>query len=627
MKKKILTSLLVIMSMICMLLPQSVLAKDNWSVSALGTDFDDRGSVAESGVEGEIYGVTNGAHASYTFYLPESGNYKITTLSSDLNGDNYVSPVKMTVNGTVVTPTKVSGSTTGVTSTVYADLAAGENTIDYMINGPKGSNAAQYLMYINKVTVEHIPAIEDAASFYVEGEKMTGGGTVVNGTYNAGSMLSLWGLFGTVTLTYDITLNEASDYILSEFVALALYSYTAPWTLSVNGTDYFVRGETANTGISSAGAYNNIGVEKVTTDIVVPFVKGTNTVKIVVSSASNGINTMIDYLKFTKVEKTESLWFEGPGVVNKAANAIASDPHKYTYSVDIPEDMSVHLVYRGRQDIGYNDASKYYGNLKIQLDGEDLLTASTDTMSYSNADSDGVADYTTKESISLDEGPHTFTFITDTQGSLQTGVWCFMDFVYFELIPADSAIEILELTADAEMIKEGETANLTAKAKDQYGLIVSDSKINSTVWSIDNENLAEISQDGVLTAYNPGVVTVTVTVNDEYTATEEISIYGEGGLIIIGGDVDENGKTIVKFTKAPGVADALAPFDVIIGTYGEVDGVQTTLSNVSVSEDVEAREGRIKKVEATGMTNDSVSVFVWDSLSGMNPLTAAALLK
>ena len=101
-----------------------------------------------------------------------------------------------------------------------------------------------------------------------------------------------------------------------------------------------------------------------------------------------------------------------------------------------------------------------------------------------------------------------------------------------------------ESEESAPRVKKGETMQLTA-------IITPDNTTDKTIkWSVDNESIAEIDDDGILTALGTGMVIVTAESNNGKTAEIEIELYSNTAAGVAGvGSVVAIAAGVIYFLK------------------------------------------------------------------------------
>lgn len=126
----------------------------------------------------------------------------------------------------------------------------------------------------------------------------------------------------------------------------------------------------------------------------------------------------------------------------------------------------------------------------------------------------------------------------------------FMDSFDIEVKPIEADKVEIEYPIDAESeesaprVKKGETMQLTA-------IITPDNTTDKTIkWSVDNESIAEIDDDGILTALGTGMVIVTAESNNGKTAEIEIELYSNTAAGVAGvGSVVAIAAGVIYFLK------------------------------------------------------------------------------
>ena len=106
--------------------------------------------------------------------------------------------------------------------------------------------------------------------------------------------------------------------------------------------------------------------------------------------------------------------------------------------------------------------------------------------------------------------------------------------------PEPSEVLVTSLSIRGEFIEDGSTSQLSV-------VVTPENATNQEVsWTVSNEDVATISDSGLLTAVTNGIVTVTATANDEsgVFATKSIKVSGVQGPQVLVESISINGQNI-----------------------------------------------------------------------------------
>ncbi|MBO5060533.1 MAG: Ig-like domain-containing protein [Clostridia bacterium] len=585
-----------------------------------------------------------GSYVEYSVYAEDESAYNLEFKSSPIADGSYTSPATVTLNGVDVNASlKKSIDTNTKIYSAAVVLNPGENKIRFTVTGKKPNAAADgtgeqglfHLYYVN-VTEQTSGTIVEGNTLIVEAQNYAdashssltelSASNCYGGSYYYFPVITT----GTVFLQYNVVAPATGEYSM-ELFASDRVTWLGRWELLINGEKV---GDTSEGGIFQTGpsyaAANNTWFVRKFSPVTVNLNEGENT--ILIRSYEGGPNNnnrgfALDCFKFTKDAigslkfeeingKTNGSQYSGTLALQMFYSAASATGDKNTYTLTAPA---------GEYDLYVCACSSvwtsYLGTIAFNLNNAGLVDFTTDNVTKiaSISDIGGKFKYNTPITLTGED-----TLVIENTAVAAAGTNNYVLYDYFELVPKDAEIATVDLMVDENKLAVGETLQASSQAYYENGYICSDMLIESVTYTSSNTNVATVDEDGIITGMNPGLATITVTYNDTYTASVKVSVYDESGIVPFASSYDEeNTKATVKLARiGEGTGDAV----VIIGAYSvDENGNDVSYENVQLGEASPAY-GRVKTVAKT-ITGEQIRAFVWDSISGMKPLSDPIELK
>lgn len=601
--------------------------EDGTLVRSMPTSADD-----DMLASGQVY-------LEYEVYTGSAGMYTINWKSSVMEGNQNVSKATLSVNGNSVTPTQLDGPSGtwnlgNHTANVYFD--AGINTVRFTVNAKRGKGD------IPLFCLDYFEAIPENAKRYEAETYMTsyGSGWVSHETmkFNV-SAIEQDLKDGKVYCEQTVDVPKSGIYKLTwKGTLLGGSQYVSPVTLTVNGTSVTSEKDTSYDGTQ----YYQ------TADVVLS--EGENTVRYTINGfRGNGGQAVfqLDYIELEYVDSAVrygSLKYEGEDPAGSGDANIKGDSYSLfsngairriwkdgstTTTVSIPKGGAFDMYLTLGADVNATKlpGGAYLGTCSISIDGgEEILLSDVNCEYVSGFSGSGFYTNSAKwkytPGVNFEEGSRKITVKCSGLGSLQNENGNFILYDCIEFVPKDSKIDTAVIKVNSNKMAAGSTLQADAALYYDNGYKCSDSQITSVSYVSSNTIVATVDENGVITGKNPGSATITVTYNDTYSASVNITVYDESGIIPISSNYDGT-NAVIKLTR---VANTTGTADVIIGAYSQKDGVNTSLKGVDPVTDVNPAYGNVVTVQRE-IAGDKISAFIWDSIEGMKPITDVITLK
>lgn len=573
---------------------------------------------AEKVANGQVY-------FEYEVYTGSAGTYTMNWRSSIMSGNQYVSKTALSVNGDDVIATQLDGPSGTYnlgnhTANIYFD--AGINTVRFTVKAMTGNDASKALFCL-----DYFEAIPETAKRYEAETYMTsyGSGWVSHASMKFNVANAEQDLKdGKVYCEQTVDVPKSGIYKLTwKGTLLGGSKYVSPVTLTVNGTSVTSEKDTSYDGTQ----YYQ------TADVVLS--EGENTVRYTINGFRGNGGQAVFQLDYIELEYVDSAVRYGAlkydDIGGNATSGLTGLYGGYmyqmflngsnTYTLDLPE--GTYDMYVGACSSVW---TSYLGTLSFKLgDGE--------YMDFSGSNVTKGEPYKKTDGTNTDIGGHfkynqpiTLTEKTTIEfkctAKAVSGSNTNILFDYFELVPRDVAIKNADITVESNKMTCGTEMQAVGKLYYENGYECGTQVIKKTVYSSSNTIVATVDENGVITGKNPGSATITVTYNDTYSASVNITVYDESGIIPISSNYDGT-NAVIKLTR---VANTTGTADVIIGAYSQKDGVNTSLKDVDPVTDVNPAYGNVVTVQRE-IAGDKISAFIWDSIEGMKPITDVITLK
>lgn len=590
----------------------------------------------------------NKPYFGYSVYSEEGGVYTLKFTSSPIVSPEWTSPATVTLNGSVVNDIRKTKDY-DVNKKDYeavVTLKAGENKIRFTITDKRAQSETEsvyglFHFYNLSLTPAGSKTINESGTLIVEAQNYeTSTHTLTEITqdgkncYGGNYYTIAASEKGTTAKEANITYNlEAPD---DGFYSMTLYASNHQGWLG--DFEVTLNGKSLGNSMADGAFYSGIGAIAYPggavymiykhNAVTVWLNKGDNilTIKSCAKADNGNYGFALDCFKF-EPQPAPSLIFDeingdkaysnenyhggkGRQLFKDATMTYTLDLPAGTYDLYVCAECTVWTQYLAPLGFKLGDAEGY----------TDFSTDNVTTVEkkYSNG---GEFKYNTQ--ITLDGSTTTLTFKTTAASPLNSnGNYVLFD--YFELVPTAATISAPSISAPSNVMSCGTTMQLTSALRYDNGYSCSDRFIESVSYASSDTRVATVDANGLVTANNPGVADISVTYNDTYTAKLNITVYDESGVVPVSISYNsETGEAVVKLTRTgSGTGNAA----VIVGAYSVQDGTSTSLSNVKVFSDLNPAVGRITTIRHT-LTGDSVCAYIWDSLSGMKPITEAITLK
>ncbi len=488
-------------------------------------------------------------------------------------------------------------------------------------------------------------------------------------------------------LDYIVNAPHTGEYVL-EFAASHPRQYLSPMSIVINGDvenrikNYDESKIENGYATNAPNTYNPDLVGEVltandfwkfTTKKTVTLNKGINKVRVKADyPRKNGEQDQylfyLDYLKFTPVATGPVEGESGTPVGCKewepvsgasggkfmrfSANASTTPVASSTYTIIAPVEGRYDVYFDMAGYIDAIDANSSFAPIKFKVDENDAVRLNTagnfitekggtaDTALEATVTKEGSIDiddsngnfngkfarYKLIDGIELTKGSHTISFIADAVVN-NTHMYFALD--KFELVPVSGQeLESVSLNIQNQTIATTETANATISLID----------INNTMMSSDNAavtytsskpGVASVSEDGTITAHNPGKTLITATV-DGKEDTKAVYVYDAANPFVIINAAIKEGVVDVETAVGSAVGDAgLTTVPILIAAeYNPSGGLKTTLDNLVTAEmnvnKNTADTGSNPVVRHTVIdiadSYENVDIFAWDSLEGLGSM-------
>ncbi|MDY3030966.1 MAG: Ig-like domain-containing protein [Clostridia bacterium] len=575
-------------------------------------------------------------YVEYSVYAEDAGEYKIEFKSSPIVSPQYTSPATVTINNA-----ELSGinqvQEIDVNTRVYSaitNLSAGENKIRFTVTGERANGGDEnlfglfHLFYVN-VTPNGSKTIVDGNTLVVKAENYeTASHSLTQGasaTCYGGDYYYTGVIYGSAALTYNVSAENEGFYDMTLY-ASSIHDWLGKYEILINGTSI---GDMKDGGVFASykkhiGGDNTWMIREFY-PVKVQLKKGANS--LVIRSYEGGTNSnygfALDCFKFAP--KTKLAFDDLSGNVSGtqyyggAATQMFNDAlYTQTYNLDVPAG-----TYDMYACAGSSVWTDYLGTLSFKLGDGEYVALTTSNVTKGEAVSDIAGHFKYNEPITL-SGNDTLEFACTAAAALGENPNQYVLFDYFELVPRDVAIGKADIAVASNKLACGETMQASSKLYYENGYECGRYAVNSVKYASSNTRVATVDENGLITAMNPGAAEISVTYNDTYTARTTISVYDESGIVPFSTSYDaETGNAVIKLTR---VSDGAGDAAVIIGGYNEEGGIPTSLTDVKLESGVSPTRGRVETVRKT-VTGDNVRLFIWDSLSGMKPMTDFIELK
>lgn len=584
--------------------------------------------------------VANGqVYLEYEVYAENAGMYTMNWRSSIMSGNNYVSKTTLSVNGDNVIATQLDGPSGSFnlgnhTANIYFD--AGINTVRFTVSEMIG-NGGKALFFL-----DYFDAVPETAKRYEAETSMTnyGSGWVANSSmkFNVASSeddLKSGRVYceqavnvpesGIYKLTWKGTLISGSNYVSPVTLTVNGVSVTSEKNTSVDGTQYI---QTANVVLNS----------------------GENNIKYRIDGfRGNGGQAVfqLDYIELEYIGSKihyGSLKYEGEDPSGSGDANIKGDAYSLfsngairriwkdgstTTTVSIPQGgaFDMYLTLGADVNAAKCPGGAYLGTCSISIDGgEEILLSDTNCEYVSGFSGTGFYTNSAKwkytPGVNFEAGSKTITVKCSGLGSLQKENGNFILYDCVEFVPQNAKIGEAAIKVNSNKVAAGSTLQADAALYYENGYKCSDSQITSVSYTSSNPIVAAVDENGVITGNNPGITTVTVTYNDTYSASIDITVHDESGIIPVSSSYDGT-NAVIKLTRVSGTTGTA---DVIIGAYSQQNGVNTSLSGVDPAVNINPAYGNVTTVKRA-ISGDKISAFIWDSIDGMKPITDVITLK
>lgn len=375
----------------------------------------------------------------------------------------------------------------------------------------------------------------------------------------------------------------------------------------------------------------------------------------------------LDYLKFTPVSTGPVEGESGTIVGGKewepvsgasggkfmrfSANASTTPVASATYTVIAPAAGTYDVYFDMAGYINATDDASY-APIKFKVDENDAVRLNTAgnfiTEKGGTADTALEATVTKEDSINIDDsngnfngkfarykliggivltkGSHTISFIADKVLN-NTHMYFALD--KFELVPeSGQELQSVSLNIPNQTIAATETANATISLIDTNNTLMSSDNAAVTYTS-STPGVASVSEDGTITAHNPGKTLITATV-DGKEDTKAVYVYDADNPFVIISAAIKGGMVDVETSVGSAVGnDGLTTVPTLIAAeYNPLGEFKTTIDNV-----VTAEMNVNKNTADTGSnpvirhnmidiedSYENVDIFAWDSLEGLGSM-------
>lgn len=577
-------------------------------------------------------------YVEYSVYVEDAGEYKIDFKSSPIVSPKYTSPATVTINNVELSGIAQVQSIDDITKVYNAitNLSAGENKIRFTVTGERANGGIAsffglfHLFYVN-VTPNTSKTIVDGNTLVVEAENYeTATHSLTQGTHSTAT--NCYGQdyyytavrYSPVTLTYNVSAENEGFYDMTLYGS-SKETFLGRYEVLINGTSI---GDMRDGGVFASynrGVCNDpTWMIREFSPVKVKLNKGANS--LVIRSyeggpVNNNYGFALDCFKFAS--KTTLAFDDIGGAASgtqyyggAAKQMFNAASYNQTYTLDVPA---------GTYDMYVCAASSvwtpYLGTLSFKLGAGEYVDFTTSNVTKGEALSGIAGHFKYNEPITL-SGNDTLEFSCTAVAASGSNNYVLFD--YFELVPRDVAINRADIAVTSNKLACGETMQAIGKLYYENGYECGRYAVESVSYASSNARVATVDENGLITAINPGVAEISVTYNGTYTASAKISVYDESGIVPFSTSYDEaTGKAVIKLTR---INDSTENAAVIIGAYNAENGVRTSFADVQLESDINPTRGRVKTVRKT-VTGDNVCVFVWDSLSGMKPITDPIELK
>lgn len=254
----------------------------------------------------------------------------------------------------------------------------------------------------------------------------------------------------------------------------------------------------------------------------------------------------------------------------------------------------------------------------VTLNGDEWDAKSTMT------DDPGVAEPPLKvyeKAVNLKEGKNSITFTPTEKRPMTDTYYMALDYVQFVPVYTDGDIT---LSSNKSVIGAGERLKL--KTTDSTGMGICKESADKIIYKSSDENVAIVSDTGIVTGINPGKTTITVSVEkDGQTHTATDVVYVQDGFIIDKVQYAGN-KVTVQYVMTKNFSDS--DVTLIAASYDLVDGVQTAVREVNMLPAENSCQNLYQTTEIPlDDAADNIVLYVWDTITDMNSLYSKIIVQ
>lgn len=184
----------------------------------------------------------------------------------------------------------------------------------------------------------------------------------------------------------------------------------------------------------------------------------------------------------------------------------------------------------------------------------------------------------------------------------------------------DKDYENIKIDAASDEIEANKTMQLAAK--DQYNSLFENDDTATVIWESSNANIFTIDENGLLTAKNPGVATVTLDVNG-VQAKKDIKVYASDAKIVVNSVKLDGSNVVVEYVAKGNLDENGVTF--IAGRYTSESGALAETKAVKL-EGNEPYMIRTERITLDG-TDGPIKLFTWVDLNNIKPIFSAFDVK
>lgn len=454
----------------------------------------------------------------------------------------------------------------------------------------------------------------------------------------------------------DDTANKIANYdstkLVEGYATNAPNAYNHELTATVlSGNDFWKF--TAKKSVTLKAGYNKV---RVNADI--PRKNGTKDQYLL----------FLDYLKFTPVSTGPiegetgvpvgcRAWepvsgASGGQFMRFSANAATTPVASSTYNVIAPAAGSYDVYFDMAGYIEPIDADSSYAPIKFKVDETEAVRLNTAgkfiTKKGGAADTELEATVTKEDSLNIDDsngnfngkfarykliggieltkGPHTISFIADTVLN-NTHMYFALD--KFEIVPAGGQnVNVVSLNIPAQTLAIGETTTAATSLIDTNNALMPSDNAN-VVYTSSKPGVASVSEDGTITAHNPGKALITAAI-DGKEDTKVVYVYDAANPFVVVNAAIKGGSVDVETAvgSAVGTTGLTTVPTLIAAEYNTVGGLKSTFDRVTTAEmavnknTADTGSNPVIRHNMISIEDSSrnIDILVWDSLDGLKPM-------